>query len=150
MGPHPALARARGEYSLSLSFRWTAGTPLALKTVRLFEDDKELGSDPAAGTADSSLRPAVVTFAGAEAEARTRSTRCAPPQPAAPDSKGVVLSRAEATATFNKDEWAGIGGWGGKEIKAVAGDRRRLARTGIRRDEVPSHTRPGLRGVQVR
>jgi hypothetical protein len=35
------------------------------------------------------------------------------------DSTGVVLSRAEATATFNKDEWARIGGWGGKEIKAA-------------------------------
>ena len=42
------------------------------------------------------------------------------PRPAARDSTGVVLSRIDPTATFNPDEWAGIGGWGGKEIKAGA------------------------------
>jgi hypothetical protein len=114
----PLLARATGEYSLSLSFRWTAGTPLALKAVRLFEDDRELSADPATGTADSFLRPAVVTLRVPKPKPHAKYTVRATASGGA-DSTGVVLSRAEATATFNKDEWAGIGGWGGKEIKAA-------------------------------
>lgn len=35
------------------------------------------------------------------------------------DSTGVVLSRTEPAATFDKDKWTRIGGWGGKEIKAA-------------------------------
>jgi hypothetical protein len=114
----PLLAKAAGELSLSLSFRWTGGAPLGLKTVRLFEDDKELSADSTAATADSSLRPTVVALRmpkpkpGAKYTLRATATGGA-------DSAGVVLSRSEPTATFNKDQWARIGGWGGKEIKAA-------------------------------
>jgi hypothetical protein len=31
----------------------------------------------------------------------------------------MVLSRAEPVATFNKEEWASVGGWGGKEIRSA-------------------------------
>lgn len=114
----PMLAKASGEYSLNLCFRWTGGSPLVVKAVRLFEDGTELNADTAAETADASLKPAVVTVrlpkpkAGAKYFVRATATGGA-------DSAGVVLSRAEPTATFNKEEWAGIGGWGGKEIKAA-------------------------------
>ena len=114
----PLLAKAAGEYSLNLNFRWTAGAPLAVKALRLFEDDKELSADSGAETSDASLRPAVFTVhlpkpkPGAKYLVRASATGGA-------DSAGVVLSRAEPAATFNKDEWAGIGGWAGKEIKAA-------------------------------
>jgi hypothetical protein len=114
----PLLARAAGEYSLSLNFRWTGGTPLAMKTVRLFEDDKELTANPVAGTADSSLQPAVVTLRVPKLKSAAKYALRATATGGA-DSTGVVLSRAEPAATFNKDDWAGIGGWGGKEIKAA-------------------------------
>ncbi len=112
------VAHAAGDYALHLNFRWTAGTPLALKSVRLLEDGNELNADTGAETADAALRPAVVTL------------RLPNPKPGAKytlkavatggnDSAGVVLSRAEPLATFNKEEWSSIGGWGGKEIKAA-------------------------------
>ena len=145
----PLLASAAGECSLSLNFRWTGGAPLALKTVRLFEDDKELGADPTARTADSSLRPAVVTLrvpkpkAGAEYTIRATATGGA-------DSTGVVLSRTEATATFNKEQvgphWR-LGRQGNQGRSRSGG---RLARVGVRRHEARSCARPGVRGVQVR
>ena len=111
-------AGAADESSLYLDFRWTGGTPLALKAVRLFEEDEELGSDAGGRTADASLQPAVVILRlpkpkpGAKYTVRATATGGA-------DSTGVVLSRTEATATFDKDQWARIGGWGGKEIKAA-------------------------------
>jgi hypothetical protein len=114
----PMLAKAAGEYSLSLNFRWTAGDPLALKAVRLFENETELSADSQPETADATLKPAVFTVhlpkpkAGAKYMVKATATGGA-------DSAGVVLSRAEPAATFNKEEWAGIGGWGGKEIKAA-------------------------------
>ena len=114
----PMLAKATGEYALNLCFRWTEGAPLALKAVRLFEDSAELNADTGVETADATLRPAVVTVrvpkpkAGAKYIIRATAT-------GGPDSTGVVLSRAEPVATFNKEEWADIGGWGGKEIKAA-------------------------------
>ena len=114
----PLLAKATGEYALSLGFRWTAGDPLALKAVRLFENDTELNADTQPETADATLRPAVFSVRlpqpkpGAKYLVRATATGGA-------DSAGVVLSRAEPAATFNKDEWAGIGGWAGKEIKAA-------------------------------
>ena len=114
----PMLAKATGEYALHLGFRWTDGAPLALKAVRILEDSTELNADTGAETADASLKPAVATVRvpkpkpGAKYIVRATATGGA-------DSAGVVLSRAEPVATFNKDEWAGIGGWGGKEIKAA-------------------------------
>ena len=114
----PMLAKATGEYALNLSFRWMEGAPLALKAVRIFEDSAELNADTGAETADASLKPAVATVRvpkpkpGAKYIVRATAAGGA-------DSGGVVLSRAEPVATFNKDEWAGIGGWGGKEIKAA-------------------------------
>ncbi len=115
----PQAAKAGGEYALLLSFRWTGGAPLALKAVRLMEDGQELNADTGAETADASLKPAVVTVrlpkpkAGAKYLLRATATGGA-------DSSGVVLCRAEPAATFKKEEWATIGGWGGKEIKAAS------------------------------
>ncbi len=114
----PLLAKATGEYALNLSFRWTGGEPLALTAVRLFENDTELNADTQPETADATLRPAVFSVRlpqpkpGAKYLVRATATGGA-------DSAGVVLSRAEPAATFNKEEWAGIGGWAGKEIKAA-------------------------------
>ena len=114
----PLLAKATGEHALNLNFRWTAGEPFAVKAVRLFENDTELNADTQPETADATLRPAVFSLhlpqpkPGAKYVVRTTATGGA-------DSAGVVLSRAEPAATFNKEEWAGIGGWGGKEIKAA-------------------------------
>jgi hypothetical protein len=114
----PLLASAAGECSLSLSFRWTGGAPFVLKAARLFENDRELGADPTTKTADSSLRPAVVTLRvpkpkpGADYTLRATAS-------GGGDSTGVVLSRSEATATFDKDKWGRVGGWGGKEIRAA-------------------------------
>ena len=114
----PLLAKATGEHALNLNFRWTAGEPFAVKAVRLFENDTELNADTQPETADATLRPAVFNLRlpqpkpGAKYVVRTTATGGA-------DSAGVVLSRAEPAATFNKEEWAGIGGWGGKEIKAA-------------------------------
>jgi hypothetical protein len=106
------------EISLALQFRWTAGTPLTVKTVRLFEDGKELGSDPGGRTADSSLQPAVVILFLPKPKPGAKYTVRATVA-GGTDSAGVVLSHAEAAATFNNDEWVRIGGWGGKEIKAA-------------------------------
>jgi hypothetical protein len=114
----PMLAKATGEYSLNLSFRWTAGEPLALKGVRLFENDTELSADTQAGSSDSTLKPAVWTVRLPKPKAGAKYTVKATATGAA-DSAGVVLSRAEPVASFNKEEWASIGGWGGKEIKAA-------------------------------
>ena len=114
----PRLAKATGEYALNLNFRWTGGEPLALTAVRLFENDTELNADTQPETADATLRPAVFSVRlpqpkpGAKYIVRATATGGA-------DSAGVVLSRAEPAATFNKEEWAGIGGWAGKEIKAA-------------------------------
>ena len=86
--------------------------------MRLFENDTELNADTQPETADATLRPAVFSVrlpqpkTGAKYLLRATATGGA-------DSAGVVLSRAEPAATFNKEEWAGIGGWGGKEIKAA-------------------------------
>ncbi len=114
----PLFARATDESVLHLDFRWTGGAPLVLKAVRLFENDKELGNDPTAKTADFSLQPAVAVMRLPKPKPRAKYTVRATAMGGA-DSTGVVLSRTEATATFNKDQWAGIGGWGGKEIKAA-------------------------------
>jgi len=114
----PFVARAAGDYALHLNFRWTAGAPLALKSVRLLENDTELNADTGAETADAALRPAVVTLRLPNPKPGAKYTLKAVAT-GGQDSAGVILSRAEAVATFNKEEWSSIGGWGGKEIKAA-------------------------------
>ena len=112
------LKKAAAEYTLYLNFRWSGGAPLAIKSVRLLAGDRELVADNHAATADSSLRPAVYALHLPKAQPGVkyviRSTASA-----GPDSTGVVLSRAQPAATFQPAEWAGIGGWGGKEINAA-------------------------------
>ena len=112
------LEKAAGEYTLHLNFRWTGGAPLSIKSVRLFADDRELVADTHAATADSSLRPAVYALRLPKAQPGVRYVIRATAAGGA-DSAGAVLSRAEPAATFQPADWAGIGGWGGKEIQAA-------------------------------
>lgn len=114
----PLLTRTVGDWALHLNFRYTDGAPIAVKDVRLFEADKEISADAHAETADATLRPALFTVRlpqpkpGAKYVVRAAATGGA-------DSTGAVLFRAEPVATFNAADWTGIGGWGGKEIKAA-------------------------------
>ena len=113
----PLLARAAGACSLSLSFRWTGGAPFALKAVRLFEDERELGATPRRERrTPRSGQPSSPSACRNRNAARVHASGHAA---GGGDSTGVVLSRAEPAATFDKDKWTRIGGWGGKEIKAA-------------------------------
>lgn len=113
-----AFGQATDDYAIHLCFRWATGTPVTVTAVRLLENGKEISAEKRKSEAvDEAKLPAVYTLALRDPKAGARYEIEADVEGGGRNSAGLVMGRGERQPAFQKDEFAGIGSWGGKTWK---------------------------------
>lgn len=113
-----AFSKATDDYAIHLCFRWETGTPVRVTAVRLLEDGREISverrkSEPI----DDSRLPIVFTLALRDPKPAAKYEIETTVEGGGRNSAGLVMGRGERQPAFEKDEFTGIGGWGGKTWK---------------------------------
>lgn len=108
------FSRAADDYLIHLSFRWETGKALTVASTRLLENGKEISADKRKAAIDESRLPAVYSLALKDPKSNATYTIEAVVTGGGKDSGGLVLGRGERQPAFEKDEFVGLGSWGGK------------------------------------